>query len=40
MVQFINSRETLVQDAIDGLVAASGGRLQRLDGYPFIRVVR
>jgi dihydroxyacetone kinase len=39
MVQFINSRETLVQDAIDGLVAASGGRLQRLDGYPFIRVV-
>ena len=39
MAQFINSRETLVQEALDGLVAASGGRLQRLDGYPFIRVV-
>ena len=39
MAQFINSRETLVQEALDGLVAVSGGQLQRLDGYPFIRVV-
>ena len=39
MAQFINSRETLVQEALDGLVASSGGRLHPLDGYPFIRVV-
>ena len=39
MAQFINARETLVQEALDGLVASSGGRLHRLDGYPFIRVV-
>ena len=39
MAQFINSRETLVQEALDGLVACSGGKLQRLDGYPYIRVV-
>jgi dihydroxyacetone kinase len=39
MAQFINSREDIVQEALDGLVAASGGQLVRLDGYPFIRVV-
>ncbi len=39
MAQFINRRESLVTEAIDGLVAASGGRLARLDGYPHIRVV-
>jgi len=39
MAQFINRKETLVTEAIDGLVAASGGRLARLDGYPHIRVV-
>ncbi|KAB1079821.1 dihydroxyacetone kinase subunit DhaK [Methylobacterium soli] len=39
MAHFINARETLVTDAIDGLIAASGGRLARLDGYPDIRVV-
>ena len=39
MAQFINKKEDLVQEAIDGLVAASGGRLSRLDGFPFIRVV-
>ncbi|MGL6212170.1 MAG: dihydroxyacetone kinase subunit DhaK, partial [Paracoccaceae bacterium] len=39
MAQFINSKETIVQEAIDGVVAASGGALARLDGYPFIRVV-
>jgi dihydroxyacetone kinase len=39
MTQFINRREDIVTEAIDGLVAASGGRLARLDGYPHIRVV-
>jgi dihydroxyacetone kinase len=36
---FIESRQSLVTDAIDGLLASSGGRLARLDGYPDIRVV-
>lgn len=39
MAQFINRKEDLVQEAIEGVVAASGGRLSRLDGFPFIRVV-
>lgn len=39
MDQFINSRETLVTDAIDGLLETSGGALTRLDGYPHIKVV-
>ncbi|MDO9637990.1 MAG: dihydroxyacetone kinase subunit DhaK [Pseudotabrizicola sp.] len=39
MKQFMNSRESLVTDAIDGLICASGGALVRLDGYPHIRVV-
>ncbi len=40
MAQFINSKETLVVDAIDGLLRASGGNnLARLDGYPAIKVV-
>ena len=39
MAQFINSKEDIVREALDGFVAASGGRLVRLDGYPFIRVV-
>ncbi|WP_112310739.1 dihydroxyacetone kinase subunit DhaK [Pseudogemmobacter bohemicus] len=39
MTQFINRKEDLVAEAIDGLVAGSGGRLARLDGYPHIRVV-
>src|SRR6056297_4012719 len=39
MTQFINRREDIVQEAIDGLIATSGGRLVRLDGYPHIRVV-
>jgi len=37
--QFINDRDTLVTEAIDGLVRASSGRLARLDGYPHIKVV-
>ena len=39
MAQFTNSREKLVMEAIDGAVAASGGGLARLAGYPHIRVV-
>jgi dihydroxyacetone kinase len=37
--QFINSKETLVTEAIDGLLRTAGGRLARLDGYPHIKVV-
>ncbi len=39
MAQFINAKENLVAEAIDGLLAASGGTLSRLDGYPHIKVV-
>ncbi len=39
MKRFMNSRETLVTEAIDGLIRISGGRLARLDGYPHIKVV-
>jgi triose/dihydroxyacetone kinase / FAD-AMP lyase (cyclizing) len=39
MKQFINAKENMVIDAIDGTIAASGGALTRLDGYPHIRVV-
>lgn len=39
MTHFINKREDIVTEAIDGLLMASGGRLVRLDGYPHIRVV-
>lgn len=39
MTQFINAKENLVTDAIDGLLATSGGALSRLDGYPHIKVV-
>ena len=39
MTQFINTRDTVVTEAIDGLLRASGGRLGRLDGYPHIKVV-
>lgn len=39
MNQFINVRETIVTDAIDGLLRVSGGRLTRLDGYPHVKVV-
>ncbi|SEP19145.1 dihydroxyacetone kinase subunit DhaK [Nitrosovibrio sp. Nv6] len=39
MAQFINTKESIVTEAVDGLVAASGGNLARLDGYPHIRVV-
>jgi len=39
MNQFINTKQSLVTDAIDGVLAASGGKLSRLDGYPHIKVV-
>ncbi len=39
MNQFINSRETLVTEAVDGMLRHAGGRLARLDGYPHIKVV-
>jgi ATP-dependent dihydroxyacetone kinase len=40
MAQFINAKESLVVDAIDGILAASGGaNLARLDGYPGIKVI-
>ena len=39
MAQFLNTKEALVTEAIDGLLASSGGALTRLDGYPHIKVV-
>ena len=39
MKQFMNAKETIVTEAIDGLLRAGGGRLARLDGYPHIKVV-
>ena len=39
MKQFINTKETLVTEAIDGTLRTAGGRLARLDGYPHIKVV-
>jgi len=39
MTQFINAKETLVTEAIDGALRTAGGRLARLDGYPHIKVV-
>ncbi|MEM9813010.1 MAG: dihydroxyacetone kinase subunit DhaK [Pseudomonadota bacterium] len=39
MRQFINTKETLVTEAIDGTLRTAGGRLARLDGYPHIKVV-
>jgi dihydroxyacetone kinase len=39
MAQFVNAKDDLVKEAIDGLIACSGGSLVRLDGYPHIKVV-
>ncbi len=39
MTQFINHKDRVVTDAIDGLVGSSGGQLARLDGFPHIKVV-
>lgn len=39
MRQFINTKESLVTEAIDGALRTSGDRLARIDGYPHIKVV-
>ena len=39
MSQFINRKESLVTEAIDGMIRASNGKLARLNGYPHIKVV-
>lgn len=39
MAQFVNAKEDLVTEAIDGVLSAAGGALARLDGYPHIKVV-
>ena len=39
MPQFVNSRDAVVTEAIDGVLRGAGGRLARLDGYPHIKVV-
>lgn len=39
MKHFLNERELLVQESLQGLIATSGGRLARLDGYPHIKVI-
>jgi ATP-dependent dihydroxyacetone kinase len=39
MKQFINTKEALVTDAIDGAILTGNGQLCRLDGYPHIKVV-
>ena len=39
MQNFINTKESLVTEAIDGTLRTAGGRLARLDGYPHIKVV-
>lgn len=39
MAQFVNAKEALVTEALDGLLATSGGKLARLDGFPHIKVV-
>lgn len=39
MKKFINTKETLVTEAIDGVLRTAGGRLARLDGYPHVKVV-
>ena len=39
MNQFINAKETLVTEAIDGFLSTAAPGLSRLDGYPHIKVV-
>lgn len=39
MQQFINSKTTIVTEAIDGNLRISGDNLARLDGYPHIKVI-
>jgi len=39
VAHFVNETRDIVTEAIDGILAGSGGRLARIDGYPHIRVV-
>ena len=39
MDHFINSKETIVTEAIDGFLFGRGDTVTRLDGYPHIKVV-
>lgn len=39
MTQFINAKETVVTDAISGILRGAAGKLARLDGFPHIKVV-
>ena len=39
MTHFMNERDAIVTDAIDGLLATSPGPLARLDGFPNVKVV-
>lgn len=39
MTHLVNSLDDLVTEAVDGLVRSSGGAVERLDGYPDIKVV-
>jgi len=39
MTQFINEKDTLVTEAISGLLRGASGKLARLDGFPHIKVV-
>ncbi len=39
MTHLVNQLDTVVTEAVDGLVRGSGGRLTRLDGYPDVKVV-
>ncbi|MBH68416.1 MAG: dihydroxyacetone kinase [Rhodospirillaceae bacterium] len=39
MEQFINTREDVVTDSIDGFLRGRGDEIVRLDGYPHIKVV-
>lgn len=36
---FLNEKNNIVNEAIDGLIRSSSGKLNRLDGFPHIRVV-
>ena len=39
MKHFFNRRDTIVQEALDGLLRTAGGALSRIDAYPDIKVV-
>ena len=39
MSQFINTRDTLVTEAMDGFLRGQEGQVSRLDGFPHIKVV-